>query len=133
MHMDSLANAFAAAIQNVWKRAKIKHLAPLHTCACRVKEIFTNLPKCQTLMRWFICNTYGKCSKNSNTYLYLFSNTMLVIMVGIHKMLVIIANREVPDQTASERSSLIWVCTVCLGLFDRQLVFEILEHLLYYI
>ena len=28
------------------------------------------------------------------------------------------------------RSSLIWVCTVCLGLFGRQLVFKILEHLL---
>ena len=29
------------------------------------------------------------------------------------------------------RSSLIWVCTVCLGLICRQLVFKILEHLLY--
>ena len=29
------------------------------------------------------------------------------------------------------RSSLIWVCTVCLGLFGRQLVFKILEHLMY--
>ena len=29
------------------------------------------------------------------------------------------------------RSSLIRVCTVCLGLFGRQLVFEILKHLLY--
>ena len=43
-------------------------------------------------------------------------------------MPVIIANREDPDQTA--RSSLIWVCPVCLSLFGRQLVFEILEHLL---
>ena len=38
------------------------------------------------------------------------------------KMLVTIANREDPDQTASSeesffRSSLIWVYTVCLGLF----------------
>ena len=46
----------------------------------------------------------------------------------IHKMLVRIANREDPDQTAS---SLIWVCTVCLGLFDEQLVFEILDPLQY--
>ena len=38
-----------------------------------------------------------------------------------------IANREDPDQTAS-----IWVCPVCLGLFSRQLVFKILEQLLYY-
>ena len=54
-------------------------------------------------------------------------------------MLVRIANRKDPDQTASKkqsdlrlllRSSLIWVCTVCLCLFDRQLLFEILEHLL---
>ena len=41
-----------------------------------------------------------------------------------------IANREDPDQTASAeavfcRSSLIWVCAVCLGLFGRELVFEI--------
>ena len=27
------------------------------------------------------------------------------------------------------RSSLIWVCPVCLGLYGKQLVFEILEHL----
>ena len=27
--------------------------------------------------------------------------------------------------------SLIWVCTVCLGIFGRQLVYETLEHLLY--
>ena len=29
------------------------------------------------------------------------------------------------------RSILIWVCTVCLGLFCRQIVFEILEYLPY--
>ena len=48
-------------------------------------------------------------------------------------MLVRIANREDPDQIASLvfRSSLTWVCTVCLDLFDRQQVFEILENLLY--
>ena len=43
-----------------------------------------------------------------------------------------IANMENPDQTASSvLSSLIWVCIVCLGLFGRQPVFEILEHLSY--
>ena len=48
-------------------------------------------------------------------------------------MFVRIANREDPDQTASSeyRSSLIWVCTVCLGPYGRQQLFEILEHLLY--
>ena len=38
-------------------------------------------------------------------------------------------NREDPDQTAS--SDLVWVCTVYIGLFSRQVVFEILEHLPY--
>ena len=48
-------------------------------------------------------------------------------------MSVKIANSEYPDQTASSvfRSSLIWVCAVCLGLYDKHLVFEILEHLPY--
>ena len=58
---------------------------------------------------------------------------MLVGRAGIHKMIFRIANEEDPDQ---RRSSLylylIWVCTVCLGLFRRQLVFEILEHLPYF-
>ena len=40
---------------------------------------------------------------------------MLVFRAVIHKMLVRIANREDPDQTA----------------FGRQLVYEILEHILY--
>ena len=44
---------------------------------------------------------YGKCSKISNTFLFLFSNKKLFLGVGIHKMLVRIANREDPDQTAS--------------------------------
>ena len=39
-----------------------------------------------------------KCSKISNTFLFLFSNKLLVIKAGIHKMLVRIANREDPDQ-----------------------------------
>ena len=53
---------------------------------------------------------------------------MLDIRAGIHKTLVRIANREDPDQTAP-KSSLLRVCPVCLGLYDLQLVFEILEHL----
>ena len=44
---------------------------------------------------------YGKCSKISNTFLFLFLNKILVFWAGIHKMLVRIANREDPDQTAS--------------------------------
>ena len=46
-------------------------------------------------------------------------------------MLVRIANMEDPDQTASSESSLIWICTVCLCLFGKQLVFKDLEHLPY--
>ena len=47
---------------------------------------------------------YGKCSKISNTYLIQFSNKMLVIKVGVHKLLVRIANREDPDQAASSEA-----------------------------
>ena len=48
--------------------------------------------------------TYAKCSKISNTFHFLFSNKMLVIRVGIHKMFVRIENREDPDQTASSEA-----------------------------
>ena len=66
-------------------------------------------------------------SKILNTFCFLFSNNLQFIRVGIHKMLVRIANRKDPDQ------SLIWVCAVCLGLFGGQLVFKILEHILLYL
>ena len=62
-------------------------------------------------------------------FLFLLSNKMMVFRTGIHKMLVRKANREDPDQTTFEDASLIWVCVVCLGLFGRQVVFKILEHL----
>ena len=48
--------------------------------------------------------TYGKCSKISNTFLILFSNKILIFRAGIHKILVRIANREDPDQTASSEA-----------------------------
>ena len=47
---------------------------------------------------------YGKCTKNSKAFLFLFSNKMLVIRAGNHKTLVRIANRRDPDQTASEEA-----------------------------
>ena len=53
-----------------------------------------------------------------------FSNKMLLIIAGTHKLLLRKANREDPDQTAS---------SVCLGFCGRQLLFEILEHLPYFI
>ena len=46
-------------------------------------------------------------------------------------MLVSRANREYADQTASAEACLNWICNVCLGLFDRNLVLEILEDLPY--
>ena len=45
-----------------------------------------------------------KCSKISNAFLFLFSNKMLIVRAEIHKMLVRIANREDPDQTASSEA-----------------------------
>ena len=71
---------------------------------------------------------YGKCSKLLNTFLFLFSNKMLVFGAGIHNFQVRVAYREDPGSDCFFRSSLIWVCPFCLGLFGRQLVFEILEH-----
>ena len=50
---------------------------------------------------------YGKCSKISNTFLFLFTNKMLgFLWAGTHSMLVRIANREVPDQTALSEAAL---------------------------
>ena len=46
----------------------------------------------------------GKYFKILNTILFLLSNKMLVIMAGNHKMLIIKANREDPDQTASSEA-----------------------------
>ena len=48
-----------------------------------------------------VVDFYGKCAKISNTFLFLFSNKIMVTRTGIHKMLVGIAKREDPDQTAS--------------------------------
>ena len=38
------------------------------------------------------------------SFLFLFSNKILLIRAGIYKMLVRIANREEPDQTASSEA-----------------------------
>ena len=46
----------------------------------------------------FVC---GTCSKILNVLLFLFLNKMLFFKFGIYKMLVRIANRKDPDQTAS--------------------------------
>ena len=58
------------------------------------------------MYRHSICN--GKFSKISNTFLFLFSNKILVIRARIHKMLVRlrITNGVDPDQPASSQSDL---------------------------
>ena len=53
----------------------------------------------------------------------LFTNKILVIRAGSHKML-----QGRPWSDFFFKSSLLWVSDVCLCLFGRQLVFEILEH-----
>ena len=50
-----------------------------------------------------ICK-YSNCSKILNTFLFLFLNKMLVFMAEIYEMVVRIANREDPDQSASKQS-----------------------------
>ena len=54
---------------------------------------------------------------------------MLVFRAVIYKMLVRIENREDTDQTASEKAVWSGSALFCLD-FCRQVVFEILEHLL---
>ena len=54
---------------------------------------------------------------------------MFFSLWNLKKMLVKIINREDPDQSASLEAAWLLSGTVCLGLFGRQLVFEILEHL----
>ena len=48
----------------------------------------------------FSVPVHGNCSKIGNTFLFLFSNKMLDIRAGIHQILVKMANREDPNQTA---------------------------------
>ena len=53
---------------------------------------------------WSILISYAKCSKILNTLLILAPYKMLMIGPEIHKMLIRIANREDPDQTASSEA-----------------------------
>ena len=60
----------------------------------------------QTLLGTHIdfCKSY--CAIISNTFLFQFSKKMLFIRDRIHKMLVWIPNRKVPNQTAQKTSAL---------------------------
>ena len=57
-------------------------------------------------VHFYYTHAYSKCSKNSNHFLVLFSNKMLVIKAENCNLLVRIANREDPDQTAFSGSAL---------------------------
>ena len=50
---------------------------------------------------WCHVDVYLKFQKFQILFSFLFSNKMLVFRAGIHKILVGLANREDPDQTAS--------------------------------
>ena len=69
-------------------------------CVCKTKMP----PGIYAIHRTAVQNYHGKFSKISNTFLFLFSNKMLLIRTEIYKMLVRIANREDPDQTASSEA-----------------------------
>ena len=56
--------------------------------------------------RFCISVTYSKCSKILCSFIFLFSNKMLIFRAGIHKTLVRRANREDPYQTASLEAGL---------------------------
>ena len=64
------------------------------TMVCMFKQFLNQITTCIN----------GKCSKISNTFLFLFSNKALVFRAGIHKMLVRMANWEDPDHTASSEA-----------------------------
>ena len=66
-------------------------------CRGLYESTHVKMPHCWKSVHWLIY----KCSKILNTFLFLFSNKLLVFMAGIHIMLVRIGTREEPDQTAS--------------------------------
>ena len=61
--------------------------------------------------------TYGKCSKISNTFLFLFSNKMLVLQGKNSQNACQNSKQGRPLSDCFFRSSLIWVCPICLPAF----------------
>ena len=68
---------------------------------------------------------YSKCSNFSNTFLFLFSNKMLVIRAGIHKIIFRIAKLGMLLQKQSD------LVLHCLSRPICYTMFQILEHLPY--
>ena len=97
-------------------------------CTGSSESTHVKMPHCwKTADEISYTGMYGKCSKILNTFFVLISNKKLFFRAGIPKILVKLANREYPDQTASSEA----VCFFFLGLFGGQVVFEIFEHLPY--
>ena len=67
---------------------------------------------------------YSKCFKISNTFFFLFSNKKNGYQGLKSQKACLNSNQGRPWSDCYFRSRLIWVCTVCLGLFGRQLVFR---------
>ena len=68
---------------------------------------------------------YGKCSKILNTFLFLFFNRKKCCLSELG----LTNSCQNSKQGKPWSDCLIWVYTVCLGRFVRQLLFEISEHL----
>ena len=66
--------------------------------------ISSNKSRSQRPLQFYNKSLYGKFSEFRTPFLSRFATRMLVIKAGIHKMLVRIANREDPDQTASSEA-----------------------------
>ena len=60
----------------------------------------------------------------------MFSNKMLAFRTGVHRLLVRIANREDPDQTASSEAVCSGPTLFVLAFLAEELSVEFLEHLL---
>ena len=67
----------------------------------------------------------GKCPKISKTFFFLFSNKIAYHCQNIQNAC------QNGKQGRPWSDCFFWVCTVCLGMFGRQLMFKILEHLPY--
>ena len=76
-------------------------------------------------------NSQNKEGTISNTFLFLFSNKMMVVRAGNLQIACQNSKQGRPWSDCFFRSLTITVYPVCLGLFNMQLVFEIIEHLPY--
>ena len=92
-----------------WQNSQCFHCGPYYRLTRWLKYYMVNGLKFQTLLSW--CSHIKCCYQDWNS-----QNACQNSKQGK------------PWSDCFFRSSLIWVCTVCLGLFGKQLVFKILEH-----